>query len=63
MQAAPTPGTKRIVSDEIVRAFLLASIIVAAGFIRVVLFDGTIVDAVAISVSLFIIVSSSFILR
>jgi Mg/Co/Ni transporter MgtE len=62
VQAAPTPGTKRIVSDEIVRAFLLASIIVAAGFVRVVLFDGTIVDAVAISASLFIIVSSSVIL-
>ena len=62
MDAAPTPRTTGIVSDEIVRAFALACVIVAAGFLRVVLFDATIVDALAISASLFIIVNISVVL-
>ena len=52
-------GTGRIVTDEVARAFALASILVIAGFARVLLFHGELLDAVAISSSLFFIVSIS----
>ena len=58
----PTERTTSIVADELRRAFALATIVVIAGFVRVVAFDATIEDAVAISSSLFIIVATSVIL-
>ena len=44
------------------RAAALATILVVAGFVRVVAFDASIADAAAISASLFIIVSTSVVL-
>jgi Mg/Co/Ni transporter MgtE len=57
-----TPRTAGIVSDELRRALALALIVVAAGFVRVVAFDATIVDAAAVSASLFLIVALSVVL-
>lgn len=54
--------TKAIVSDEMVRAVALACIVVVAGFARVILFEGSMNDAVAISTSLFFVVSISVVL-
>ena len=51
-----SPGTTRIVTEEFARAFALGAILVAAGFVRVVAFHGSLVDAAAISASLFLIV-------
>jgi len=62
VDASPTPRTTSIVTDELRRAFALGAILVLAGFVRVVAFDATIIDAAAISASLFLIVSSSVIL-
>jgi len=60
---SPTERTRAIVSDEMRRALALGGILVVAGFLRVIAFDGTtLVDAAAISASLFIIVSSSVVL-
>ena len=62
----PTDRTVSIVSDEMIRAVALALVLVVAGFLRVVLFESGsstyLVDAAAISASLFIIVSSSVVL-
>ena len=51
--------TRGIVSDELARAVALASILVVAGFIRVIAFHADVLDAFAISASLFLIVSTS----
>ena len=59
---APTDRTLSIVSDECLRAGALAVILVVAGFVRVVAFQASIADATAISLALFIIVSTSVIL-
>jgi len=58
----PTQRTRSIVSDELLRAAVLAFILVVAGFVRVVAFDATLADAAAISASLFLIVSTSVVL-
>jgi len=62
VDARPTERTTALVSDEIKRAAVLASILFVAGFLRVAIFDATIADATAISVSLFLIVSTSVVL-
>jgi len=66
VDSKPTERTVSIVSDEIARAVALALVLVVAGFLRVVLFESGsstyLVDAAAISASLFIIVSSSVVL-
>merc|ERR1712046_380516 len=54
--------TQGIVSDEVARAVALAVIVVLAGFARVILFQGGVDDAAAISASLFFVVSISVIL-
>lgn len=62
VDAKPTARTTSIISDELRRAVALGVILVVAGFVRVVFFDATVVDAAAISASLFIIVSLSVVL-
>ena len=57
-----TERTRGLVSDELIRAAVLATILVVAGFVRVVAFDASVADACAISASLFIIVSTSVVL-
>jgi len=59
---APTERTAALVSDELRRALALAFILVVAGFVRVVAFQASIEDAIAISSSLFLIVSTSVVL-
>ena len=59
---SPTDRTKGIVTDEFVRAAVLASIVVVVGFVRVIAFDASLADAAAISASLFIIVATSVVL-
>ena len=54
--------TRGIVTDEAARAVALASLLVVAGFVRVVAFQADIVDAFAISASLFLIVGTSVVL-
>ena len=54
--------TTTIVSDEVRRALALALILVVAGFVRVIAFNASLEDALAISASLFIIVSTSVVL-
>jgi len=51
--------TTTIITDEVRRAFALGAILVAAGFVRVIAFNAGLDDALAISASLFIIVSTS----
>ena len=62
VDAAPTERTTAIISDELVRAAALATILVVAGFVRVIAFNATVADAAAISASLFLIVSTSVVL-
>lgn len=59
---SPTERTTSIVTDEVIRAAVLACVLVVAGFVRVIAFDASLADAAAISCSLFIIVSTSVIL-
>lgn len=63
-EVAPDASARTIgiVSDEVARAIALATILVCAGFVRVVAFDATIADAAAISASLFLIVGTSVVL-
>jgi len=54
--------TRAIVGDEFLRAAALATLLVVAGFVRVIAFDASVADAAAISASLFLIVSTSVVL-
>ena len=57
-----SPRTRGLVSAELARAVALGMILVLAGFVRVIAFGGGLGDGLAISASLFIIVSTSVIL-